>query len=289
MPKKPPRSTTVVVMAKGKPARFESEELPREQKALELSMGERFLRLLEKRTGRRWHSLAIADSEPGDLCCKTPEGEAVLIQVAECVDEHARVIDETSRTYQEAVRAALRDEGYTGFDIVVHDAGNGPRLPLTTSVAGRELVSAMIAHIAAVLQSLSDLRPGWLKRSDPVIPGFPGRFSVTFHKRKHGPIELPTTLQWLGGRQPYRVDLPRGILPRAVQTKLHRYSKPRTTFVLLIYSVDTRFSSDDPDVHEARHLFRDTVHPFTEAWYLSPLPFRDKGLLVQLWPEAVAG
>ncbi len=54
MPRKPVRGSSVWVLSKGAPARLETEYFPREQKALELAIGSKFLRELQKRTGRCW-------------------------------------------------------------------------------------------------------------------------------------------------------------------------------------------------------------------------------------------
>ena len=97
---------------------------------------------------------------------------------------------------------------------------------------------------------------------------------------------IPFEFRWTGGGPSYRTDLPRGLLPTAVQAKIDkRYAKPASAnFWLLAYLVDTQLNKEDPDVAESQRLLETSPHPFDEVWFFYAYAGRHSGALVHVWP-----
>ncbi|MES4787174.1 MAG: hypothetical protein C4294_16680, partial [Nitrospiraceae bacterium] len=91
---------------------------------------------------------------------------------------------------------------------------------------------------------------------------------------------------WMGGGPSYRMDISRGLLTQAVQSKIaKRYTKPTVgKFVLLAYSIDTLLQDDDPDVSESRRILESSQHLFDGAWFIYPYADKELGALVHVWP-----
>ena len=83
-PKKPVRNPAHIVLSKGRPARRVVEELPREQEALEFTVGRKFLGAFQRFEGVQFHDLQRG-SEPADLMCKSSSGHTVGLQIVEVI------------------------------------------------------------------------------------------------------------------------------------------------------------------------------------------------------------
>jgi hypothetical protein len=97
---------------------------------------------------------------------------------------------------------------------------------------------------------------------------------------------VPFDFHWTGGGPSYRTDVPRRLLPAAVQSKIDkRYTKPASArFWLLAYSVDSLLSEDDPDIAESQRLLETSPHLFDELWFLYLYAEEELGALVYIWP-----
>jgi hypothetical protein len=172
------------------------------------------------------------------------------------------------------------------FSLGLVDSGDPPYLPNVKSDAGREHVHFVAEHIRRVGGDIHTLEPRKIRsrKTQTVKPERTVR--VLVERFVPAGESIPFEFHWLAGGPSYRTDVPRGLLPAAVQSKIDkRYAKPAAAkFWLLAYSIDTLFREDDPDIVESQRLLGTSRHPFDEVWFLYPYAEMDLGALVYVWP-----
>ncbi|MBI2154424.1 MAG: hypothetical protein HYU24_12085 [Candidatus Rokubacteria bacterium] len=285
-PKKPARFPSHLAFPKRGPVRRVVEPLPQTQAELELAIGHKFLGALAHFHGIHFKDLT-SGVEPADLRCIDDSGRTVSIQVVEAVNQPLRQLIEMRSEYLAAlqgIRAGFA-QAFSGCAVAIVDTGDPPYLPRVHTEAGRRCLDQIRAGFVQIGRSIGQLPVGRLTRRDVQVRGPDRTLSllVTRHEAPSTPDRF--ALSWGGGGPVYRTDLPRDILPAAIRTKLaKRYVTADSRFILLVYSIDTLLTPEDPDVCEANRLLSTAKHPFGEAWYLYPYADASLGHVVKLWP-----
>ena len=109
-PRKPDRPIGAIIFPKSGPVRRELEHLPREQKPLELIIGQKFVGAITHFGHGILTDLRLGD-EPADLLCTDAAGHPVGIQVTEMVDEFARI---ESKGWKATEGTAVSPDSYQG-------------------------------------------------------------------------------------------------------------------------------------------------------------------------------
>jgi hypothetical protein len=284
-PRKPVRNPGHIVFPKVGAAYAETEQMPRNQAGLEAIVGVKFLGALRHFLGRDLRDLRRG-TEPADLECD--EGDAVVgIQVVEVIDHDWRQLLEMRSGYL----AALRQRGeelfgsFRGCRLVLVDDGEPPYLPQVTSSAGSECLGELVEQIRNAGTNIASLEVKKIRSVKLTTTAPARRIQFILERMQPYGSEAPVTLDWHGGGRSYQVDLPRGLLPAAVRSKIEKqYAKPSYRFVLLAYSTETLFDDDDPDFAATRDLLDGSPHPFDEVWFLYLYVNQDLGHIVKVWP-----
>jgi hypothetical protein len=285
-PKKPARNPGHIVLAKNRPAFRIVEQLPRQKDELELAIGRKFIGAYRRLESVQLEGIARG-GEPFDLICRAPDGQFVGIQVVEVINQSLRELRDMRSSYRDALVKILGDDlcRFSGCRVSLCDTGDSPYLPNVSSADGRANLHLLADHIRSVGSDIHNLEIKKIMRRDTKIAK-PER-SVSLLVERFRPVNgsMPLEFSWSGGGPAYRVDLPRGLLPVAIQSKIDkRYAKPASArFVLLAYSVDTYFTKDDPDITESRRLLESSHHSFDDVWFLYPYAERESGALVRVW------
>lgn len=286
-PKKPFRNPAHIVFPKKGPIRHVVEELPREQEDLELTVGKKFLGALQHFIGIELRDLRRG-SEPADLMARSLEGEDVGIQIVEVIDQQLRQLRHQRSSYRDALRQVLGKEMllFNGCRVSLVDLGDPPFLPPINIKDGQACLGLLAEHLRRAAKDIHTLEVGKIRsrRTKTVSPE--REVSVLIERILPAGEPVRYEFNWTGGGPSYQIDISRGILTRAVQSKLSkRYAKPRFgKFILLAYTVDTLLNEDDPDVKASRHLLETSVHPFDDAWFIYLYADIDLGSLVHVWP-----
>lgn len=286
-PKKPPRNPSHIVFPKKGAPYPVVEQLPREQENLELALGRKFLGALSQFEGMQLEGLARG-TEPADLTCHFSNGTPIKVQIVEVIDQRLRELRRMRSSYRDALVEILGEKLhlFSGCRISLVDSGDPPYLPSVSSGEGRECLYLLAKHIGEVGTEIHTLETMKIRnRRTPTI--HPER-SVGILVERFVPAgkDVPSEFLWTGGGPSHRTDIPRGLLPAAVQSKIDkRYAKPASAkFWLLTYSVDSLLSNEDPDIAESQRLLETSRHPFDEVWFLYPYAEKDLGILVHVWP-----
>lgn|GEM_PF-3507894 len=287
-PLKPARNPGHWVFPKEGPVRRIIEEFPRVQEDIEFTVGKKFLGSLNHFKNIYYENLRTGD-EPADLVCSTRDGSRVNIQVVEVVDRQLRQLQRMRSSYREALLMNLGEEimAFNGCRVSLVDSGDPPYLPAPDSNVGQDCLEILLKHIRNVASDIHTLEVGKI-RSRSTMTANPARKIGMIIERKMVPAN-PARLEfhWEGSGPSYRVDISRGLLSEAVQTKIDKsYAKPRDgTFILLVYSIDSLITKDDPDVIESKRLLETNDHPFDEIWYIYPYAERKLGSIFRIWPN----
>jgi hypothetical protein len=291
MPKKPPRFPSHLVFPKKGPVRPVTEALPRSQRELELAIGHKFLGALRHFHNVRFGNLSYG-VEPADLHAVDDRGIQVHIQIVEAVNSCLIQLTEMRKTYL----SALRDDSeqifdqFSGCSVKIVDTGDPPYLPNINTRIGQQVYTQIRQKIVEIGESIGDLPVGRLThRQMQVIEPFRSLSLLITRYEEPSTVER-FVLDWSGAGPSYQIDLPRDILPAAVRSKLKKHNTPTEgRFILLVYSIDTLFTEDDPDIGESHRLLSTKPHPFDEAWYLYPYAEHELGHLIQLLPREGPG
>jgi hypothetical protein len=291
-PRKPLRNPSHIVFPqKGGPYPF-VEQLPREQENLELVLGRKFLGALNRFEDIKLEGLARG-AEPGDLTCHCPDGTPIQIQVVEVIDQRLRELRYMRSSYRDALVEALGDtlRSFSGCRVSLVDSGDPPYLPSVKSDEGRECLRLLGEHIRKVGAEIHSLEPGKIRNLSTKTVRPERSVGILVERFVQAGNDVPFQFLWTGGGPSYQTDLPRGLLPAAVRSKIDkRYAKPASAkFWLLAYSVDTLLSEDDPDIAEAHRILESSHRPFDDAWFLYPYAGKDVGTVVHIWPTKCDG
>jgi hypothetical protein len=286
-PKKPIRNPAHFVFSKAGPVRRVVEELPREQEALEFTVGRKFLGALQRFEGVQLHDLCRG-SEPADLVCKSLDGHTIGLQIVEVINQQLRQLRHMRSSYREALVQILGKELllFNGCRVSLVDSGEPPYLPPLTSTGGQACLRVVKEHVRKVAKDIHTLEVGKIRSRSTKTLNPEHKVSVLVERILPAGEPVRLELSWAGGGPSYRVDISRGLLTQAVQSKIaKRYAKPAVgKFVLLAYSIDTLLKGDDPDVSESRCILSSSQHPFDDAWFIYPYADKELGALVHIWP-----
>lgn len=286
-PKKPVRNPAHIVLSKGRPARRVVEELPREQEALEFTIGRKFLGALQRFEGVQFHDLCRG-AEPADLVCKSTDGHTVGLQIVEVINQQLRQLKHMRSSYREALVQALGEELllFNGCRVSLVDSGEPPYLPPLTSLDGQACLRVLTEHVWKVAKDIHTLEVGKIRSRSTRTLNPERKVSVLIERILPAGEPVQFEFSWGGCGPSYRTDISRGLLTQAVQSKIAKqYAKPTVgKFVLLAYSIDTLLEGDDPDVRESRRILESSQHPFDDAWFIYPYADKKLGALIHIWP-----
>jgi hypothetical protein len=291
-PRKPVRNPSHIVFPKKGAPYHVVEELPREQEDLELVLGRKFLGALSRFENIQLEGLARG-TEPADLMCRLPDGTPIHLQVVEVIDQQLRELRDMRSSYRGALVDVLGDalRSFSGCRVSLVDSGDPPYLPRVTSSDGRECLRLLAEHIRMVGAEINTLEVRKIRNRRTRI-GSAGRWvNVLVQRFVAAGEDVPFQFWWTGAGPSYRTDLPRGLVPAAVRSKIDkRYAKPSAaTLWLLAYSVDTLMTEDDPDIAESQRLLSCSRHPFDDVWFIYPHASEDIGQLIHVWPTKTDG
>jgi hypothetical protein len=286
-PRKPKRNPSHIVFPEKGAPYFVVEQLPRDQEGLELTVGRKFFGALRQFEGIELDGLARG-LEPADLTCRSSDGTAIQLQIVEVIDQRLRELLHMRSSYRDALVQTLGDglRLFSGCRVLLVDSGDPPYLPNVTSTDGRECLRLLAEHIRGVGADIHTLALRKIRCRETQITT-PARTVGVLVERFVGAGEsVPVDFAWTGGGPSYRTDVPRGLLPAAVRSKIDkRYAKPASTkFWLVAYSVDSLLSKDDPDIAESQRLLETSSHPFDQAWFFFAYAEKNLGALVHVWP-----
>ena len=284
---KPPRNPSHIVFPKKGPPYPVVEELPREQEDLEFAVGRKFIGALRQFEGIHLGRLTRGP-EPADLACRSPSGTAIQLQIVEVIDQQLRELRHMRSSFRDALVQTLGDDLrlFSGCRVSLVDSGDPPYLPSVQSNGGRECLRSLAEQIRNVGADIHTLEVRKI-RSRKIRTANPERTASVLVERFVAAAEsVPFDFWWTGGGPSFRTDIPRGLLPVAVQSKINKlYTKPTSAkFWLLAYSVDSHLGEDDPDIAESQRLLETSRHPFDEVWFLHPYAEKELGALVHVWP-----
>ena len=286
-PKKPVRNPAHIVFPKAGPVRRVVEDLPREQEALEFTVGRKFLGALQHFEGVQFHDLGRG-SDTADLVCKSPDGHTVGLQIVEVINQQLRQLQHMRVSYRDALVHTLGEELllFNGCRVSLVDVGDPPYLPSLASTDGQACLRVLTEHVRKVARDVHTLEVGKIRSRSTKTLNPERKISVLVERILPAGEPVRLEFSWTGGGPTYRTDISRGLLTQAVQSKIaKRYAKPTVgKFVLLAYSIDTLLQDDDPDVSESRRLLESSQHPFDDAWFIYPYADEELGALVHIWP-----
>lgn len=281
-PLKPERNLASIVFSKSGKVWKQTEELPREQKQIELVIGEKFVGSLAHFRDIQLSQLQKSLDEPGDLICQDANGKQIKIQMAEAIDVTGEKLRKQRQSYLEELRR--RHPGLLtalkGFRLTLTADENEPQLPNINSDKGQKAIDELASFLGGLAGSLATLKPGKRRVKKSQISGI-----EFFADCEHGTsVDLPVQLHWGGGRH-FNPEEPRLPLVNVVLQKIEKYGKPKGPFWLVIYSSDFPLRPEDEEMVQARTILAKRSHPFDMVWFLFPYNNRAVGHLVQLWPE----
>lgn len=218
-PQKPNRNPGHIVFPKEGAAYRETEQMPRDQTGIEAVVGAKFVGALRHFHGRELGDLRRG-TEPADLECNE-SGEVVGIQVVEVIDHDWRQLLEMRTSYFTSLRQ-LGEElfgAFRGCRLVLVDDGEPPYLPPATSSAGSNCLSELTDQIRNAGRDIASLETGKIHSVRLTTSAPARRIQFIIECIVAHSADAPVTLDWHGGGRPYQVDLPRGLLPAAVQSK----------------------------------------------------------------------
>jgi hypothetical protein len=258
------------------------EQFPRDQEDLELALGRKFLGALGRFKDIQLEGLARG-SEPADLTCRSPEGTVIELQIVEVIDQRLRELRHMRSSYRDALLRELDGDLYvfSGCRVSLVDSGDPPYLPSVSSTEGRGCVRLLAEHIRRVGSEIHTLEPRKIRSRRTKTKDPEREIWVLIRRFFPAGGSVPFELRWEGGGPSYRTDVPRGLLPAAVQSKIDKqYTKPASVkFVLLAYSVDSLLRKDDPDIAEAQRLLETSSHPFDRSGSSTRTPRRSLDIL----------
>ena len=286
--RKPLRNPSHIVFPKEGAPYTVVEQFPRDQENLDLVVGRKFVRALSHFKGIQYEGLSRG-SEPADLTCRSPDGTVIELQIVEVINQQLRELRHMRSSYRDALLREMGDDlaVFSGCRVSLVDSGNPPYLPTVDSDEGRECVRLLAEHLRKVGAEIHTLEPGKIRSRKTKTVDPERRVSVLVERFVPVGGSGPFEFLWTGGGPGFRTDVPRGLLPAAVQSKIDkRYAKPSSArFVLLAYSVDTDLMRCDPDIAESHRLLDTSSHPFDEVWFLSPYAHEELGALWHIWPN----
>lgn len=290
-PQEPLRNPSHIVFPKKGAPYPVVEQMPRDKEDLELAVGRKFIGALRHFEKIQLDGLARG-TEPADLTCQSSDGTNINLQIVEVIDEKLRQLRYMRSTYRAALVQELGDNLrlFSGCRVSLVDSGDPPYLPNASSARGREclrVLAELIRKVAADIHTLERQKRRSRKTStrDPVRDVF-----ITVERIVPAGESIPFSFEWTGGGPSYRIDVPRRLLSARVQDKIEkRYAKPVSgRFWLLLYSVDTLLSDDDPDIAESRRLLTASPQPFDKVWFLYLYVAKELGALLHIWRSAGA-
>lgn len=261
IPRKPDRPIGAIIFPKNGPVRKELEHLPREQKPLELIIGQKFVGAITHFGHGILTDLRFGD-EPAHLLCTDAAGHPVGIQVTEMVDEFGAKLNAHRDNYLRALKKSCADmlAKLSGCALEILDDGTEDFFPPIIRPDGQAMFKELASHVATLAQEIDSL--GVKKRRHRKCTIGASRTTISFLCQRHmeaGP-ETGYDIRW--GRQ--RVFKPKeqnALLSDTIRNKIRRsYTPPNHEFWLLVYTTEMPFTADDPSIGIAAALLARIIH-----------------------------
>lgn len=239
---------------------------------LEQKIGDKFVASLKHFFQLELTNLGRSD-EPGDLRAKSADGNEILIQITEAVDESSRLLDQTRRRLEVSITQCSEiKRNYAGCRIsfIIPDevtvGKNYPKLKdlliVNLIAMGRDIhtLAERKRRVRNFIDEESRLR------TYITVERFATRESGSAMIVKAGGGQAITNTNWL---------------LQTIKAKVRKgYAKPSTEFWLLIYSRDVLATEDSYQVSECTDYLAERRHPFTKVWFLFPYANKDLGHLI---------
>ena len=277
---------SLVIFPKSGPVRVEIEHLPREQKPLELTIGQKFVGAMSYFEHGVLTDLQLGD-EPADLRCTNADGDPVSIQVTEMVDTFGAVLNAQRDNYLRALKERCTDTlaMFSGCRLDILDEGTEDFIPPLNGPEGEATVKELATHFETMALEIDTL--GVKKvRSRKWTIGTSGKTVMALCKRyAEAAPEVDYAILW-GRQRTFRADEMNALLPDTIKNKIDRsYAQPDHEFWLLIYSTEMPLPADDDGIELAATLLDGISHPFNKVWFFYPYHDRDLGHVVPVWPR----
>ncbi len=288
MPKKPPRKPDrpigAVIFPKSGPVRIEHEHLPREQKPLELTIGQKFVGAMSHFGHAVLTDLRLGE-EPADLLCTDAAGLPVSIQVTEMVDEFGVKLNAHRDVYVEALKENCADtlEMFSGCALEIMDDGMEDFFPPLSRPEGRAMFDELATHLATLAQEIGTLGVKKLRHRKWTIEASGNTVHVLCQRHMEGAPETGYAIRW-GRQRVFKPEERNALLSDTIRKKIIKgYPPPNHEFWLLVYTTDMLFAVDDASIGLAAALLNCDSHPFDKVWFFFPYHDRDLGHVVRVW------
>ncbi len=286
-PRKPDRPIGAIIFPKSGPVRRELEHLPREQKPLELIIGQKFVGAITHFGHGILTDLRLGD-EPADLLCTDASGHPVSIQVAEIVDEFGVKLNAHRDIYVRALKESCADmlAMLSGCALEILDDGTEDFFPPLNRPEGQAMFKELASHIATLAQEIDTLGVKKLRHRKCTIGA--SRTTVSFSCQRHmeAAPETGFTIRW-GRQRVFKAEERNALLSDTIRNKIRKsYTPPNHEFWLLVYTTDMLFAADDASIGIAAALLDCSSHPFEKVWFFFPYHDRDFSQVVRVWARS---
>lgn len=286
MPKKPNRPFVSIAFSKSGKVSKKVEPTAPDTAQIELRVSRALLSVLVER-GLPKVLKVERGAEPADVTVQLTDGRSIDIQVVEVVDPVLIRAKEITDSYTAAIRAQHPEilAALRGILVSIITRPDDPQLPRLSSKAGASALRALLDLLREEAQAIGSLPRGKRRNRKREI----SEQDVFLSFEHLSDSEAPAEIHWPAGRY-FKPGEPRTFATTAIAGKIDKhYSKPANPFWLLLFATDTiPLTENDPDCAAARLLLSTVNHPFDEVWWIYPLPNRDSGAVLKIWPAEAA-
>lgn len=285
-PQKPDRPIGAIIFpGKGKgPVRSEFEHLPRDQKPLELTIGQKFIGAMSH-FGHAELTDLILGEEPADLFCTDATGQRIGMQVTEMIDPVGVLIDAHRDIYIQELSKRCADtlKMFSGCAVQITDDGMEDFFPPLNSPEGQTFISEMTNQLAALAGEIDSLALNQIRVRKWTFTKVKNNVGVFCQRHLEAGTEIGCNFSW-GRQRGFKKEEGDAFLPNTINNKiLKSYTSPSYKFWLLVYSTDKPVGPDDASVALAGGVLDAEPHPFEKVWYFFPYHNRDLGHIVPVW------
>ena len=284
-PLKPDRPTGAVIFPKSGPIRFETEHLPREQKALEMAVGRKFIGALSHFGHGILADLRPGD-EPADLLCTAPEGHFIAIQITELIDVIGATLNANRDLYFKSMLNICSEimSLFSGCAIEIMDDGSTNFFAPLSRPAGRTMLDQLSGFLADFSKDVHTLGLKKIRTRKRNIGSSQNTVFIACQRHVDAAPNIGYFIRW-GRQRSYAASERDSILPSTVRQKIAKsYHKPNDEFWLVVYAIDLIFMADDNAITLTSALLDESPHPFNKVWFFHPYHGRDLGHVIRMWP-----
>ena len=283
-PLKPDRPTGAIIFPKSGPVRFETEHLPREQKALEMAVAKKFVGALSHFGYGTMVDLRPGD-EPADLLCTTSEGQPIAIQIAELIDIIGVKLNANRDLYLRSMldcSSAIMSL-FSGCSIEIMDDGSSNFFASLNRPAGKAMLEQLNGFLCDTSKDINTLGINKRRARKRDVGLSQNTVHIVCQRYVHAAPDVGYTIRW-GRQRSYTASERDRMLPDTVRRKVKKsYQKPKQEFWLLIYGTDMIFMPEDDAIKLTHNLLGEAPHPFDKVWFFYPYHGRDLGHTICVW------